>query len=91
MKALILATALAASPAMAQERCGPTEAVYSDLAQSYQERRMSTGDATNGAVLETWANTVTGTWTVFVTLPNGMSCAVASGTGFQVHEAEPNI
>jgi hypothetical protein len=33
-------------------------------------------------VIEFWGSDTTGTFTVLVSHPNGLSCVVASGTGF---------
>lgn len=89
MKALILLTALAASPAMAQECIGTADA-YASLTTNYGEERLYTAMRPDGTVIEFWANRTTGTWSMFVTLPNGISCAVGGGTGFETYQAKPN-
>ena len=38
---------------------------------------------TNNAVVEVFASDETGTWTITVTTPNGMTCLVASGQSFE--------
>ena len=37
-----------------------------------------------GAMVETFASLETGTWTIVVTPPEGLSCLVSSGTDFEV-------
>lgn len=63
--------------------CGPRDAVLAQLAGKYAETRRSIGRAGDQAVMEVFASASTGTWTILVTLPNGASCLVASGDGFE--------
>jgi len=41
------------------------------------------GLAANNGVVETYASTESGTWTIVITMPNGMTCLVAAGEAFQ--------
>lgn len=89
MKELAYATLgfllLAAAGAEAQQNrnCGPRDAVLKRLADGYGETRQSIGLGANNAVVETFASTETGTWTITVTMPNGMTCLVASGQAYE--------
>lgn len=78
--------ALGAGTAVAQvQSCAPRERVIQELANRWGEAQVWRGLARNGAfVLEVFANPETGTWTVFTTVPSGVSCQRASGTGFEV-------
>jgi hypothetical protein len=78
---LILATqhAFAQSP----QQCGPRDAVVERLATGYGENRRSLGLAANNAVIEVFASAETGSWTITVTLPNGLMCLLASGQDFE--------
>ena len=70
--------------------CGPRDAVIDRLAQGYGETRQSMGLGSNNAVIEVFASDETGSWTITVTQPNGLTCLVASGQGFeQLSEALP--
>ena len=69
LAAIILASSTAA--------CGPTVSVYETLEQKYQETRVFSGIAENGALFEVWESDTT--WTSLVTTPNGMSCMIARG------------
>lgn len=72
-------------PAHAQaqaQQCGPRAAVVQTLAQKYAETRRSIGISANNMVMEVYAAN-TGTWTITVTTPQGMTCLVASGQGFE--------
>lgn len=75
----------AAQQAAAQQNrnCAPREVVLERLANGYGETRRSIGLGVNNAVIEVFASTETGTWTITVTLANGMTCLVASGQAFE--------
>lgn len=73
-----------ASEVLAQTRnCGPRDIVLSRLADKYKESRQSMGLGANNQVMEVFASDETGSWTITVTLPNGMTCLVASGQSFE--------
>ncbi len=74
-----------ASEVLAQStrNCGPREMVVGRLAEGYGETRQSMGLGANNAVVEVFASSETGTWTITVTTPNGMTCLVASGQAFE--------
>ncbi|OED46305.1 hypothetical protein [Leisingera sp. S232] len=88
----LAAVTMAAAPAAAQSRnCAPREAVVKRLAEKYGESRQSIGMGQQGMVMETFASDETGSWTITVTTPNGMTCLVASGQSYEVlAEAPPN-
>jgi hypothetical protein len=77
---------LASDHAFAQTpagNCGPRDHVVARLAESYGESRQSIGLGGENQVVEVFASLETGTWTITVTLPNGMTCLVASGQAFE--------
>ena len=86
--ALLIATT---TDIAAQSRnCAPRDAVIDRLAEGYGETRQSMGLGANNAVVEVFASSETGSWTITVTAPNGLTCLVASGQGFeQLAEALP--
>ena len=53
------------------------------LADRYGESRQSIGLGANNAVVEVFASSETGTWTITVTTPQGLTCLVASGQAFE--------
>lgn len=75
--------ALAASQVQAQSNCAPRDMVIERLASGYGETRQSLGLGSSGQLVEVFASAETGTWTITVTLPSGMTCLVASGESFQ--------
>ncbi|MEM6385947.1 MAG: hypothetical protein AAF718_06895 [Pseudomonadota bacterium] len=83
--ALVVATALTL-PIAAQaqgQNCGNRELVVERLTNKYGESRQSIGMAPKGRVVEIYASHETGTWTITVTMPNGITCLVASGQSFE--------
>ncbi|MFK7875993.1 MAG: hypothetical protein AB8B71_09475 [Paracoccaceae bacterium] len=76
---------LSAHTATAQQgrNCAPREAVVDRLADGYGESRQSMGLGANNQVVEVFASSETGTWTITVTTPNGLTCLVASGQAFE--------
>lgn len=75
---------LSAAPAVAQgQNCSQRDAVVERLATKYGESRQSIGMAPKGRVVEVYASLETGTWTITVTMPNGITCLVASGQSFE--------
>jgi len=82
--ALILVTqAHAQTPAQAQPQCGPRASVLEQLAETYGETRRSMGVAANNMVMEMFASATSQSWTIIVTTPQGETCLVASGQGFE--------
>ena len=74
----------ATAPAAAQMRtaCLPHEAAVSKLEQGYGEQRVGLGiGPSGGAVYELYV-AETGTWTILITRPNGISCTAASGNSW---------
>ncbi len=89
MKALAFIVALAASPVIAQDCIGTADA-YASLTTNYGEERLSISMLPDGRIIEMWGNPDTGTWSMFITLPNGLSCSVGSGEGFETFAPKPN-
>lgn len=92
MKLMILSaiTLGLATPGIAAANCAPRDVVVERLAERYGESRQSVGLGSNNAVVEVFASSETGTWTITVTSVNGMTCLVASGQSFEtLNEAAP--
>jgi hypothetical protein len=66
-----------------QSQCAPRDRVVAVLGETYGETRRSAGLAGNSTVMELYASDMSGTWTITVTLPSGLTCLVASGGNFQ--------
>ena len=65
------------------QNCGNRDLVVERLTTKYGESRQSIGMAPKGRVVEVFASHETGTWTITVTMPNGITCLVASGQAFE--------
>jgi hypothetical protein len=85
---LMLATAsgiaLSTTPASAQSVCGKRDEIVRQLGEKYGETRRSLGLAQGRGVVELYASDETGSWTILVTSPQGLSCLIAAGEAFQV-------
>lgn len=78
---LILATHHAF--AQGNPQCAKRSTVVAELSDRYGETRHAIGLAANNAVMEVFASTESGTWTITVTLANGMTCLMASGQNYE--------
>ena len=67
----------------AQQNCAARELVIERLASAYGETRQSIGLAQNNTMVEVFASTTTGSWTITVTNASGLTCLVASGQAFE--------
>lgn len=77
--ALVFGMAALAPPAMAQKKCGPRDQLVSQLTDTYQEVSRGVGLTSATQVVEIWASEKTGSFSVLVTYPNGMTCILAAG------------
>lgn len=81
MKALILLTALAASPAMAQD-CRGTADLYAWIYGEHEGRQVFVGMVGEISV-SIWINPQ-GEWAQVVSYPNGVSCLIGTGTDAEI-------
>lgn len=85
----MLATAallnICAAPVLAQtaQNCAPRDTVVERLAKRYGETRQSIGLGANNAMVEVFASSESGSWTITVTTPQGLTCLVASGQAYE--------
>ncbi len=81
--AIYLITTTDVAAQSASRNCAPRDAVVERLAEGYGETRQSVGIGSNNAVVEVFASDETGSWTITVTVPGGLTCLVASGQAFE--------
>lgn len=77
------------TPAFAAN-CAERETVVSRLQSHYEEQPTAAGLQklkNSQALVEVWSSAETGTFTVMMTLPDGMTCIVATGTDW--HQNAP--
>lgn len=77
-------TLFSCSPAYAQGApvCLARENLVETLEGRYKESLFGIG-ISNGNLMELWTSPETGTFTVVLSAPNGISCALASGKGWE--------
>jgi hypothetical protein len=63
--------------------CADHGQVVTRLGELYGESRQSIGLGDNNAVVEVFASPDTGSWTITVTQPGGLTCMVAAGQAYQ--------
>jgi hypothetical protein len=72
-----------AASAQIPRNCAPRSAVIMRLAEGYGETRQAMGLGANNAMVEVFASDETGSWTITITTPNGLTCLMASGQAFE--------
>ena len=79
-----LVIALWSFPALAQQQppCVERADFLKHLESNYEEAPVAMGLTTGGGLLEVVVSR-TGSWTIIVTTPNGISCGVASGESWE--------
>ena len=77
---LLSATARAQSPRGIP--CAERRVAAAQLHELYGERRIGYGLAANGSVIELFA-APNGSFTLFATLPDGISCLIATGQSWE--------
>lgn len=93
MKSIALAVLAAclAVPARAEPACAQTSIMYEVLAEHHGESRRATGFTNDmGAWVELWGEE-DGSWSLIVSTPDGQSCLITYGIGFQAFAAPPNL
>ena len=87
LRALLLAPAgllaLSPAPAPAQMRCGQRAEVIRHLETRFGETQRSIGLQEGRGIVEIFANPDSGSWTILLTTPEGVSCLMAAGDSFR--------
>ena len=74
--------------AQADPQCARRDQVVATLADRYGESRQAIGLAANATVMEIYASD-SGSWTITITMPDGMVCLLASGGYFETLQQAP--
>lgn len=80
---LPLAVAGLFSGAEAQTVCGKRDNIVQQLQTKYGETRRSVGLQQGRGVVEVFASDKTGSWTITITNPRGLTCLMAAGEAFE--------
>lgn len=83
LAAIALCVTASASQAQMPSNCDTRKTIVDLLNKKYGETQQSMGLA-KGNVVEMFASTKTGSWTITITLPDGMMCLLASGKHFEI-------
>ena len=81
--AMLGAVSLGSSEAAAQSVGKPHQQVVKVLRDRYDEAPAFIGLATGGAVVEVFTSEDGSTWTIVMTLPNGLSSIIAAGESWE--------
>ena len=90
MRATITTLGLAAlalagmTPAHAQQFCADRTTVTERLEGNYGESFAGGGVRNEKSIFEVWMSEEKGTWTILMTMADGRSCIMASGTDWRV-------
>ena len=80
------------SPAMAQQPlCTERSEVVKQLSSQYSEAPVAMGIANNGGVVEILSSQTGTSWTIILTMPNGVTCMIAAGENWESLPALTNI
>jgi hypothetical protein len=79
----LLSTCATAPAETATRSCAERSKVIERLEERYGETLQSLGLQANSSVLEIYASETTGTWTILLTRPDGVSCLMASGQAWE--------
>lgn len=82
--AAFAAALLISTPANAEQPpCTKRGNVVDHLGKKYSEAPVAMGLANNGGVLEVLSSPDGTSWTIMITMPNGISCLVAAGENWE--------
>jgi hypothetical protein len=81
MKFVLLAAAILTQQPN-QMPCGSRAGLVKELHDKFKENINSIGITGSGTVMELFTSE-SGSWTLLVTMPNGNSCLIASGSGWE--------
>ena len=66
-----------------QNLCTDRSEVLGHLATKYSEAPVAMGLANNGGVIEVLSSGKGTSWTIIITMPNGVSCMLAAGESWE--------
>lgn len=80
--AIALLAALPFSAAVDAAQCGDSASIAAYLARKYREKPRAAGMVGSRGYMQLYV-AETGTWTVLLTSPEGISCIIAAGDGLE--------
>ena len=86
-KTLALAATVAVTASQAHAgNCAQRDAVVDRLETKYEEQLVARGLQSRTAMMELFASAESGTFTVLITSPEGVSCIVGAGTDLMLQD-----
>ena len=83
MIAAVCGAALTATPSFAQQVCLPrADPIFARLNSQFGEILTEAGVDARGNLVRIFSSPETGTWTLLVTRPDGLTCIMAAGEGW---------
>jgi hypothetical protein len=82
LSALLIGWGALPSALRAEAVCGQRGQIVAGLDKKYAEKPTAMGLSSNGTVLEVLASD-SGSWTLIITHPNGISCLLAAGEDWE--------
>ena len=80
---LIALSAIPASAAGGSPLCGSRPDLLKELSKRYSEEPVAVGLSSNGSLIEVLTSDSGSTWTIMISQPNGSSCLIAAGEGWE--------
>ncbi|MCE0506319.1 MULTISPECIES: hypothetical protein [unclassified Roseivivax] len=88
----VLGAAALAPPAWAQSApCMPRDHLVEALEETHSEVMVGNGLQSPTSMIEIWSSPETGSFTIFITNPNGLSCVVSAGRFWTTIAPEPGV
>ncbi len=87
--ALIFGTVAIGPPVLAQTACMPRDRMVDSLNSRFSETLAGGGLQTEHRLIEVWRSAESGSFTIILTRPDGMSCVLASGQNWHDKAAVP--
>jgi hypothetical protein len=81
--AVLLAMSAIPVAAAGSPPCAPRPEILKQLSKQFNEAPVALGLANNGSLIELLTSDNGSTWTIMVSRPNGSSCLVAAGEGWE--------
>ena len=85
MGAAVMLIAMSAMPVAAtgSPQCAPRPEFLKQLSKQFHEEPVALGLTNNGSLIEVLTSDDGSTWTMMVSQPNGSSCLIAAGEGWE--------
>lgn len=79
---IVILWAALSQPTLAQAVCGDRTKIVDRLESTYQEKATAFGLIGDSSVIELYVSD-TGSWTLLITYPTGVSCLIAAGDNWE--------